>query len=88
MPRVDAAVKNAIRNKYAWPGGYPLYLLTADGCALCVECGRKEFKQIAYAAHHDIKRDDWKIEAACVNWEDPDLYCDHCNEKIESAYAS
>ena len=57
MPRVNAAIKDAIRNKYAWPGGYPLYLLTADGCALCVECGRKEFKQIAYAAHHDIKHD-------------------------------
>ena len=88
MPRVDTAIKDAIRNKYAWPGGYPLYLLTADGCALCTECGRKEFKQIAYAARHDIKRDSWKIEAACVNWEDPDLYCDHCNTRIESAYAS
>lgn len=27
------------------------------------------------------------VEAHGVNWEDPDLYCDDCSERIESAYA-
>ena len=62
MPRVDAAVKDAIRNKYAWPGGYPLFLITTDGGALCVECGRKEFKQIAYAVRHSLN-DGWNAAA-------------------------
>jgi hypothetical protein len=22
-----------------------------------------------------------------ANWEDPDLFCDHCGDRIESAYA-
>ena len=87
MPRVDAAVKNAIRNKYAWPGGYPLFLITTDGGALCVACGRKEYKRIAYAVRHALN-DGWNAAAVDVNWEDPDLYCDHCNTRIESAYAS
>jgi hypothetical protein len=26
----------------------------------------------------------WHLE---VNWEDPDLFCDHCGARIESAYA-
>jgi hypothetical protein len=27
------------------------------------------------------------VEALDVNWENPDLYCDHCGARIESAYA-
>lgn len=26
------------------------------------------------------------VVAYGVNWEDPDLYCDDCSERIESAY--
>ena len=33
MVKVDKSIKQAIRDKYAWPGGYPLYLLTSDGAA-------------------------------------------------------
>lgn len=78
-------IKDAIRNKYAWPGGYPLFLITSDGAALCVECGRKEFRLIADAwARCD--GNGWFVQAADVNWEDGDLYCDHCSKQIESAY--
>jgi len=78
-------VKEAIRTKYAWPGGYPLYLITADGAALCVDCGKTEFKQIAW----DWTRKQstgWCAIAVEVNWEDTSLYCDHCSQQIESAY--
>ena len=87
LNRVPKEIKQAIRYKYAWPGGYPLYLLTSDGCALCVDCGRKEYKQIVFAIRHGLKYDCWKIEGAEVNWEDPILNCDHCDKRIESAYA-
>lgn len=84
--KVPQQVKQAIRDEYAWPGGYPLYLVTSDGAALCVTCGRTEYKQIAYAIRHRL-HDGWRVEAADINWEDPSLYCDHCSKRIESAYA-
>ena len=79
-------IKDAIRTKYAWPGGYPLFLITSDGAALCVECGRKEYRQIAYAIMHK-QNDGWRVTAADVNWEDNSLFCDHCSKQIESAHA-
>ena len=84
--KVPAAIKEAVRSKYAWPGGYPLFLITSDGAALCCDCAKQEYKQIAYSIRHNL-RDGWRVEAADVNWEDPDLYCDHCSKRIESAYA-
>ena len=44
--KVPAAIKQAIRDKYAWPGGYPLFLVTSDGAALCIDCGKKEYRNI------------------------------------------
>ena len=85
MPHVPANIKQAIRTKYAWPGGYPLFLVMSDGGALCVDCGKKEFRQIAYSPRHNLK-DGWGVAAPDVNWEDTALYCDHCSKQIESAY--
>jgi hypothetical protein len=60
---------------YAWPGGYPLFYIDEENNVLCPDCANKndEF--------------DKPIVAADANWEDPDLYCDHCSARIESAYA-
>ena len=85
--KVPQEIKQAIREKYAWPGVYPLYLITGDCQALCVTCAKKEYKQVAWAIRHRMKRDCWYIEAADINWEDPSLYCDHCSQRIESASA-
>lgn len=71
-------------HRYAWPGGYPLYYMTADYGVrpLCVDA---EAEVIAEA---DATGDEqWRIVAAGVNWEDSRLYCDHCDERIEFAYA-
>ena len=87
MVKVDKSIKQAIRDKYAWPGGYPLYLLTSDGAALCVDCGKKEYRNIVRAIHHNVYNG-WKVTAADVNWEDTELYCDHCSQPIESAYGN
>ena len=85
MTKVTDDIKQAIRDKYAWPGGYPLYLVTSDGAALCVDCAKQEYKQIVYAIRHNLN-DGWRVEAVDVNYEETDLYCDHCNKQIESAY--
>lgn len=71
---------------YAWPGGYPLFYLTTDGGTLCPTCTTKERRQI-FRSTHEQARDGWTIAAVDVNWEDPALYCDHCGQRIESAYA-
>lgn len=78
-------IKQAIRSKYAWPGGYPMYLVMNDGEALCMECAKSEFRQIAYSHRHDL-RDGWNAVGADINYEDAELTCAHCGEYIESAY--
>ncbi len=82
-----ADYKATIRNgRFAWPGGYPLYLLCDDGAALCFACARKEAQQIIPAIANK-ERNGWRVVACDVNYEDTDLHCEHCSERIESAYA-
>ena len=81
-------VKGFLRHgQYAWPGGYPLYLVTADGAALCFSCVRQEFRNVAESIRSNTPRDGWYVEAQDINYENPGLFCDHCNSRIESAYA-
>jgi hypothetical protein len=79
-------LRAAIRSKFAWPGGYPMFGVTNDGGCLCMDCMRKEYKAIAYARRNNDSGG-WLVEGVDVNWENPELYCDHCDKRIESAYA-
>lgn len=79
-------VKQAIREPYAWPGGYPKYIIMSDGGALSVDAARQEFRSICWSTLNDA-RDGWQAAAVDINWEDPELYCDHTGKRIESAYA-
>lgn len=61
---------------YAWPGGYPVYYTIAaeDGTVdLCPKCAAKEKP--------------WYKTVQQINYEDPRLICEGCNERIPSAYA-
>ena len=77
---------------YAWPGGYPIFELMADGGTLCVSCANDKKNPVVCidpgVAIHSIPISDqqWTVVASDINWEEDDLFCDHCNEKIESAY--
>lgn len=53
-------------------GCYPLFYLHSDYSVLCYKCANKQ------------KQD---LIDADSNWENPSLYCDECEERIESAYA-
>ncbi len=86
LNKVPEDIKQVIKNEYAWPGGYPMYLVTSDGAALCPKCCKAEYRQIVYSIKHNLQ-DGWKVEGYDINWEDPNLYCDHCSKRIESAYA-
>ena len=81
-------VKQALRSgPYAWPGGYPTYFVTADGAALSHAAVRGEWREIVGAHLTGNRRGGWYVAGADVNWEDPDLYCDHTGARIPSAYA-
>jgi hypothetical protein len=79
-------IRQAIQG-YAWPGGYPLFLITEDGGALCPACVRAEVRTILTAIRDDDTRGGWYPVAVDANWEDPELFCDHCGSRIGSAYA-
>ena len=83
--RILRDVKNAARNKYAWPGGYPLLLILSDGETLCVKCAKSEFRAIA-SATIARRRSDWRCEGVEIHYEGPPAYCAHCNAATESAY--
>ena len=83
--RILQQVKNAARNKYAWPGGYPLILVMSDGETLCADCAKSEFPAIARATIAKA-RDGWRCEGVEIHYEGPPAYCAHCNAQTESAY--
>lgn len=78
-------VKQAARDKYAWPGGYPLFILLEDGEPLCPDCARANFRQIARDTR-DHARSGWDAAGVDIHWEGEPLQCAHCNGDIESAY--
>ena len=70
--------------KYTSIGSYPIFYIKKSGfmsdSCLCSDClndaEEREYLEVSSA--------DQVI--AAINYEDPDLHCDHCSEKIESAY--
>jgi hypothetical protein len=74
-------------DKHSWPGGYPLYYVCGDGESLCATCVRKEYRLISAAIRDKAARSSWFVVGVQINYEDLDLFCAHCNQRIESAYA-
>jgi hypothetical protein len=72
-----------IESPFAWPGGYPLFAVASDGGAICKDCCKTESRSIGST----YGTDGWSLEALAVNWEDSELYCNHCSTRIKSAYA-
>ena len=77
-------VKQAIREPYAWPGGYPVYVVCSDGAMLCAACAKDNFKKIAEATKKYYS-DGWRAVGAAILWEGEE-YCGHCGRLLESAY--
>lgn len=93
MARMNDAVPTLAKDdngqypKYAWPGGYPIFYVTADNGTLCATCANTERSASTDDLDAHCPDDDqWRIVASDINWEDSDLQCDHCNARIESAY--
>lgn len=79
------AVKQAARDKYAWPGGYPLVVCLTDGDVLCCDCARDNFWRVARATR-DGDRSGWAAAGVGIHWEGPPEVCGHCYSEIPSAY--
>lgn len=77
--------KEFIAEPYAWPGGYAKHMVCADGGCLCYKCAKANAEQIAEATA-TATDDEWRFVGVDVNWEDTDLYCAHCNGRIEPEY--
>lgn len=80
-----ASLREFIRQPYAWPGGYPLYAIMSDGSTLCKTCAKTEYRQIVRSTRA-MSDDGWRFMCVDINYEDQDLYCEHCGTQIESAY--
>lgn len=73
---------------YAWPGGYPIFYLTADNGILCPDCANGGNGSLA-SEHLDPECPDdnqWRLVACDVHYEGGSLECDHCGAEIQSAY--
>lgn len=85
MPNRDkpmGAARIVRKEKYAWPGGYPLALLMSDGEILCPQCVAEEFSQISFAHRHKL-RDGWRpagmVVLECQNNAET---CAHCGKNM------
>jgi len=58
--------------KFTSIGCYPIFYVDGSSC-LCADCASEN--------------EDPEMLASDINWEDPELFCDGCGERIESAYA-
>ena len=82
--RTGAELRSTLRaGEYAWPCGYPMHLVNSNGESLHFDCVKKELRR-----HISELRDSRRYSMMCnINYADASLYCDECNERIESAYA-
>lgn len=71
---------------HAWPGGYPLYFVTADGAAFSFKAARDEAREIISALLSGDTQGGWFVQALETNFEDSELVCDISGNRIESAY--
>jgi hypothetical protein len=83
------AVRDYIREPYAWPGGYPKVLVMGDMEVMCSECARKNYRLISQATRSGLIHDSWFAACVDINWEGPPMQCcmwGDCTNVIESAY--
>ena len=77
--RPMAAARMVRRDRYAWPGGYAMMLLTVDGGALCPDCTRANWHEIC-SANYSADDSGWHPAGIISECEtDGTVTCDHCN---------
>lgn len=77
------AVKSAIRQRCAWPGCYPISIITDDGELLCPDCARENYASIAHDTVKGWSRTGWSAVGTQVLWEGGNR-CAHCCENLDA----
>jgi len=81
-----ADVKAALRaGEFAWPGGYQMFFITADGAPLSFQTVRAEFHHIVWDIRNKCSTG-WRVCAVDINYEDGELFDAHTGERIPAAY--
>jgi hypothetical protein len=75
-------IKDAIRQPYAWPGGYPKTAITNDGGLLCPSCLQAEYRNVCHSTLNGWN-DGWRVAAVDVIWEGGN-HCDHCGVCVDA----
>ncbi len=78
-------LRAALRQPYAWPGGYELFAITSDGGCLCFDCVRAAYRSVSYSMRAGIN-DGWRVMAieGAGNCDGP-IDCEHCGREIVGA---
>lgn len=71
---------------FAWPGGYPIVYVTADGAVLCPDCANGG--NGSEASEDAEPRSGWRLDGYAIHYEGPPEICDHCGAAVESAYGA
>ena len=66
---------------YAWPGGYQMALLMADGEVIDAQSARENYRLIRRENGRD-----WTPVDIFIHWEGDSLICAHSGREIPSAY--
>lgn len=78
-------LKEFIRRPFAWPGGYPKFALMGDCEPICHNCAEENYRRIVSDILQGYDKS-FQIIGVDINWEDEDMICCNCNNKIPSAY--
>ena len=89
-PKVDA-IKNEEGKvpAFAWPGGYVIVYICADGAEMCADCVNGENgSEVPNMPHNSDCREDqqWDVIDYSPFHEGPPINCSHCGKEIESDY--
>ena len=76
-------LKHIVRNPYAWPGGYEIYAVTADGGMVCNHCVKDNFKLMLRSTKYDRWDGQWALEAIeTADWVEESTLCDNCYREL------
>ena len=77
---VDMKFLDMANERFAWPGGYEIYMVTDDGGVLCSPCVVAEWSEVISVSDEG---DGWHVVAVDHdgNLDEP-VNCDHCNREI------
>lgn len=80
-----AAARMIRKERYAWPGGYEMALVTSDGALLCYDCVGSNFAEISAAFRSRNRTGGWYPAGWTHTGEmEESEQCAHCNKAIHN----